>query len=199
MSPASVGHHPHRPIRPLAPVLIAVAFIVPAFLVVVLTPDTGTAALALGAVGLLAGWWARYLMVREVSHGRSALAASVELYRRLFDEAYDAVLIADPIAGTVLDANRTAGRMFGYTRDQMRRLSLRQLQPAECGDRLTTANGGEPVPGRRDLEELTCIRKGGERFQADLRGGIILVNGRAYTAWIVRDASEQRGLQERRR
>lgn len=196
VGPASARHRPRRTIRRLTPVLIAVGFIVPALLVVDLAPDAGDAALALVVVGLLAGWWARSLLLREVTHGRAGLAASVELYRRLFDEAYDAVVIADPSAGTVLDVNRTACRMFGYTRDEMRRLRLRQLQPKGCGDRLSEANGGEPLPGRRDVAELTCLRKGGERFQADLRGGTIVVNGRPYSAWIVRDASEQRGLQE---
>lgn len=171
-------------------------FVVPVLLVINLVADAAAAALAVMAIGALAGAWAWFLLLREVQHGRASLTASVELYRRLFDEAYDAVVIADPVGGTILDANRTACRMFGYTRKEMRRLRLRQLQPGEKDDRLTEPTGGEPLPGRRDVANLTCVRSGGDLFQVDLRGGTIIVNDRPYAAWIVRDAREQQALQD---
>jgi len=196
VNPGTSRHRSKKAIRPLAPILIAAGFVVPALLVVSLVPERRTVSLALVAISVLGGFLARSIVAREVSHGRSALSASVELYRRLFDEAYDAVVIADPAGGAVLDANRIACGMFGYTRKEMRGLRLRQLQPEECGDRLTAAAGGTLHPERRDVADLLCVRKGGERFRADLRGGIILVNSRPYAAWIVRDAREQQDLQE---
>lgn len=199
MNRTSPGQRAKGTIHPLTPLLIIIAFLLPALVVILLAPDVESAALALVATSVLSGWLTRHLVRREVTHGRASLAASIELYRRLFDEAYDAVLIANAASGTILDANRTACRMFGYTRAEMRRMRLRQLQPERCGDLLTAARGGEPLPGRRDLEDLTCVRRGGERFQADLRGGTIVVNGRPYAAWIVRDATEQRNLREQQR
>jgi PAS domain S-box-containing protein len=188
-----------RAIRPLTPILIAFSFVGPALLITALAADGMTAALAIVASGLLTACSSLLLLQREVTRGRAVLAASIKLYRRLFNEAYDAVLIADAAGGAVLDANRAACRMFGYTREEMRRLRLRHLQPDGGEDHLTAAGGAEPLPGRRDLEGITCVRKGGERFQADLRGGTILVNGRPFAAWVLRDAGEQGGLQEQRR
>ena len=195
----SPGQRATATIRPLTSLLVITAFLLPALAVILLVPDASRAALALLATGVPCGWLVRHLVLREVTRGRASLAASIELYRRLFDEAYDAVLIANAASGTILDANRTACRMFGYTRAELRRMRLRQLQPDKGVDLLTAARGGEPVPGRRDVEDLTCVRRGGERFQADLRGGTIVVNGRPYAAWIVRDANEQRNLREQQR
>ncbi len=60
-------------------------------------------------------------VARELAERRRALdllGASEGRYRTLFDYAPDGILIADP-AGRYLDANPSAARMLGYSRDEL--------------------------------------------------------------------------------
>jgi PAS domain S-box-containing protein/putative nucleotidyltransferase with HDIG domain len=55
-----------------------------------------------------------------------ALNESKEEYKTLFDESRDAILITTR-DGTCINANQAALDLFGYTREEMRRLNARQL------------------------------------------------------------------------
>lgn len=50
-------------------------------------------------------------------------------YRAVFDNAMDAILLADADTGLILDANRAAQQIFGYTRDELVGMHQRQLHP----------------------------------------------------------------------
>lgn len=50
-------------------------------------------------------------------------------YRAVFDNAMDAILLADADTGLILDANRAAQQVFGYTRDELVGMHQRQLHP----------------------------------------------------------------------
>ncbi len=74
-----------------------------------------------------------------------ALAASEANYRAIFEASEDAIFLHDWDSGAILDVNPKACRTFGYTREEMRRLSAGQL----AGDE----------PPYTDAEALRLIRE----------------------------------------
>lgn len=68
--------------------------------------------------------------VVDVTTSRQAEARITAIERRyhnLFDSAGDAMLVLDYDAGTILDANPSAVRMYGYTRDELKNMQHKDL------------------------------------------------------------------------
>jgi PAS domain S-box-containing protein len=131
-------------------------------------------------------------MAAELEGKQSALAASMERHRRLLEGAYDAILTADPDTGRILEVNNMFGCMFGYVPADAGALTLRDLHPEEERDRLMEAYHSASATGQRSFHDLPCVRRNGERFLADVRGGPISLGSRTVTEWILRDTTERR-------
>jgi PAS domain S-box-containing protein len=138
-------------------------------------------------------------MVRDLRDKQAALLASEERHRSLLEGAYDAIVTVDPESGRVLEANDMFCRLFGYTTEEARRLELKDLHPPEERERLIKAYREAPRAGHRDFHDIACVRKGGERFVVDVRGGPISLRNRLVTEWILRDTTERRLLEDQLR
>ena len=138
-------------------------------------------------------------MVRELKEKQAALAASEERHRLLLEGAYDAILTADPDSGQVLEVNEMFCRLFGYAPDEARSLGLKDLHVKEDRERLMRLYAEAASRGQRDFHDIPCVRKGGERFLADVRGGAIVLKSRTVSEWVIRDTTERRRLEEQLR
>ncbi len=138
-------------------------------------------------------------MVADLEEKQAALAASVERHRRLLAGAYDAILTADPDTGSILEVNDMFCRMFGYSHREIGPLTLRDLHPEEERSRLLEVYRSASASGQRAFHDLPCVRKNGERFLADVRGGPISLENRTVTEWILRDTTERRILEDQLR
>jgi len=121
----------------------------------------------------------------------AALAASEENYRLLFDQAIDGIFIANA-DGHYLDANVTGCQMLGYTRDEVLRLSVRDVvDPDDVARRplrFPEMNAGKPA-----IQQRRMRRKDGTVFVAEITGKK-LPDGRIQG--IVRDATERIAIEE---
>ena len=138
-------------------------------------------------------------MVRDLKEKRALLEASEERHRRLLEGAYDAILTVEPQTLAILEVNDMFCRLFGYTPGEARRLALHELHPAEERDRLRPIYRDVAGAGYRDFHDVACLRKGGERFLVDIRGGPISLGAKTVTEWIVRDTTERRRLEDQLR
>ncbi len=140
-------------------------------------------------------------MAHDLREKQAALSASEDRHRRLLEEAYEAIVTADPESGKLLEFNRMFCTLFGYSPEEARELTLRDLHPSEDGPRRMAdyappANAVAADRGHRDLQEIVCVRKGGGRFPVDIRGGPISLGHRTVTEWVFRDTTERRALEE---
>src|SRR3989442_637176 len=117
-------------------------------------------------------------MIGDLEEKQRALAASMERHRRLLEGAYDAIVTADPESGRILEVNNMFCCLFGYAPEEARPLTLRDLHPEEERDRLMEAYRSASELGQRAFHDLPCLRKNGERFLADGRGGPISLANR---------------------
>ena len=133
--------------------------------------------------------------ITERKHAVEALKQSEERYRTLFEESRDAIYISSR-DGAFIDVNEAALNLFGYGREEMLGLNVREiyLNPADR-DRF-----------RRDIEEkgsvrdyeIPCRRKDGRELHClltatvrhDTNGNILGYQG------IFRDVTERRRMEE---
>lgn len=131
--------------------------------------------------------------VGKIKQAESALRASEERYRTLFERAGDGILILDardnPL-GRILSANHRAAEMHGYTVEEMVTLSLRDLAaPEDISAKQqgwTRMLGGEWVN-----QEHYHRRKDGTVFPVELSAGLVEVGGERYVLCLGRDTTER--------
>lgn len=107
------------------------------------------------------------LVIREVTQIRQA----EQLVRLTVDASPAGSLLVDQ-SGAIVLANETAGRLFGYHRDEMIGLSVEALVPPEkAGEhpRLRAAFAREPAARRMGTgRTLPGLRKDGSTFEAEI-------------------------------
>ncbi len=74
--------------------------------------------------------------ISDLKRSEAALRGSEMRFRRLFDGAVDAVFVHD-LEGRILDVNLAACRSLGYTREELLRLNVAQIEGTFAPDKLT--------------------------------------------------------------
>ena len=132
--------------------------------------------------------------VRLKRRQRELLAQLVEseaLHRGVFETASDPMFLVGATMDAIEDANPAAERLYGRTRDALRRLRWRDLLDVEEDPTL-------PRPGTRSLP--SCHRRAdGTRVPVELSAGELRLQDRARLVVSVRDVSERAAAELARR
>ena len=150
-----------------------------------------------GAHGNLLGRRSGFLDVTDRVQIEDALKESEEKYRTLFDESMDAVFVAGR-KGEILDINKAALKLFGYTRDEaLGKLNIRDLfEDPSARERF-----------RQDIErsgvirdyEVTLKKKNDVEMDCLVTAALWLSHGGYVQGYqcIVRDTTEAKRTSER--
>jgi len=122
---------------------------------------------------------------------RKAAEESIRHFRSLVDRSSDMVLITDPDSGRVLDANETACRSLGYSREEILRLAVLDFDPfvyagrsvAEVADALREA-------GRLTVESRHR-RKDGTTYPVEVTLNYVVEAGAKYVVAFCRDITDR--------
>ncbi len=129
----------------------------------------------------------------ELSAYAQALTETEERYRQLFQTTADAILVVDLKANRIVDSNKAAQRMFGYSREELLQMSHLQLS-AEPERSLAALK--EAIAGKISHVPLRYYRKkDGAVFPVEISGSIFKVRGRLMLCGLMRDISDQIFLQ----
>ena len=138
---------------------------------------------------------------RDIGERKQAdeeLRQSERRFREIFNATGEAIFVHDAVTGAILDVNRSALDIFGYTREEMAELTVNDLSPGkppfsqvEAGEKIRLASEEGP-----QLFEWRSKRKNGELFwtEVHLRSSTIL--GRDCVLAVVRNVDERRRAQE---
>ncbi|MBL8740431.1 MAG: PAS domain S-box protein, partial [Myxococcales bacterium] len=110
-------------------------------------------------------------------------------YRRLFDSVHDAIVIVDPVAGVILDANVRACELYDRTRSDLVGSTLSVISPQPEREReelLRALEGGASL--RFDTVPL---RKDGSEMALDVNASRIDYGGKPAVMSIGRDVTER--------
>ena len=141
------------------------------------------------------------LAEKEIVERRSVeseLLKSQKELRGLFENANDAIIITDPVTGYILDANRRAVELFGYTKNELTAVKLESLtnNPQKLNKIFEEILEYETYMNF----ELDQIQKRSSRpIAVEISAGTVIYDSRLAIQSIHRDVSERKALEERLR
>ncbi|MBL8194597.1 MAG: PAS domain S-box protein [Blastocatellia bacterium] len=119
-----------------------------------------------------------------------------ERYRSLFDNANDAIIIADITSGKIIDANARAEGLIGQKRGELLNSSLVSLHPQTEQNKYLLAYDSLQKTGYLYLRDASVEQKDGTTLPVELRASIIVIGKDSLIQAILRDMTEQRKLEQ---
>ena len=143
----------------------------------------------------LKGRWHAVGILRDISARKQAEAAlrdSEERFKGIFNHALDGIVLADIETKRIQMANDTICRMLGYAHEEISRLSIADIHPAE--DLAYVAQQFErQAKGEVGLAtDIPVKRKDGSVFFADINSSPLTLAGRSYLIGLFRDITERK-------
>ena len=134
--------------------------------------------------------------IKNVMHFES-LHDSERRFRTLIDRAGDAIFLAD-MDGRLVDVNQMACQSLGYTREELLRLTVFDIDPAA-----EASNHKQNIWANLPTEQYVTInsehrRKDGSLFPVEIRIGLLPLHGTDYVLGFARDISERKEAEKER-
>jgi PAS domain S-box-containing protein len=139
--------------------------------------------------------FALYNFVLEEKHKYAieALRESEEKYRVLFETAKDAIFLADK-TGKSVNVNSAACRSLGYTKEELLKLSIKEIDADPRGyEMFTKLHDGLAT---ETVFEVNQQRKNGTPIPVEISGKIIEGNGSRFFLAFARDMTERKQAEE---
>ena len=140
----------------------------------------------------------RLMLNMELIEQAEKLRENEMRYRLLFDLAMDYILIIDPYhkqGPTIVDANESAFKMHGYTREEFIGLPLTKLETPKNKKRMKQRLQ-EILSKENVIFETVHICKNGSQFPVEVNAQLIELQGRSYIYAMERDISERKKAEE---
>ena len=134
---------------------------------------------------------------REREEAEGALRESENRFRRLVEQAADAMLVYD-LDGDFVDVNRRACEALGYTREELLGMSVGEIEAGENAGELGRLWEETSVGGPRTLETL-YRRRDGTTFPVEVRVGVFELGGRPLVLALARDVTERKEAEKKLR
>lgn len=129
-------------------------------------------------------------MAIERKQAEDAFRAETEKYRTLFESSRDAIFL-ETLSGAIIDCNDTAVKMYGYTRQELLRLSVTDLIPSDNSVKLKDLMRRVMEQGSYQMEHLN-IRRGGIAFPVEVNAVMTMIGDSRMVVVFVRDITERR-------
>mgnify|MGYP000846749943 FL=1 len=117
-------------------------------------------------------------------------------YRLLFDHSRDALLVMDKETGMLLDANQSAEKMYGFSREELLSMSIFDLRAGET--RVMTQEQMSRADGNGILFETLHCKKDGTVFPVEVSSQGVTVNNRRSLISVIRDITERKRAEAER-
>ena len=117
----------------------------------------------------------------------------LDMFRKLLENSNDAIFIADPETGRLLDVNETACRRLGYPRAVL----LRMTVPDVDGTAATWEDAKKRIMSADNmLVQGRHVRADGSSFPVEISVSRVTVGGKEYLLGSARDITERRKMEE---
>jgi diguanylate cyclase (GGDEF)-like protein/PAS domain S-box-containing protein len=136
--------------------------------------------------------------LRDAAYALRSLADEAEAVRQRFtaftNALPDAVSVHD-LDGRILEANDAACRIYGRSREELTRLSVRDLNPTLPPDRMVQVLREHAV-GESFVVQTTNVRGDGTPFPVEVHSAVFLDRGTPRVIAIARDISARRQAED---
>lgn len=154
--------------------------------------------LAIGVTGLFVAflWRGQHsAFAAAQQRSREEREALASQFNALFQQAHDSILLVDP-AGRVAEANDAALAAYGYTAEEIRRITVRDLRAAEAQASFESDFEAAAQPGGV-LFETRHRRKDGSTFPVEVSSRKIDIDGKPYRQSFIRDIGARKLAEEK--
>jgi|GEM_PF-6384305 len=137
-------------------------------------------------------------MALDITDRRKAEMAFKESeakYRAIFRGASEGIVVADPLTAHIKYANPAACAMFGYTEDELIKLSVHDIHPRDKVDCILEKFQATATEGKSKAKDIPCLRKNGTIFFADIGGASITIDGESCNVGFFSDTTERKMVQ----
>jgi diguanylate cyclase (GGDEF)-like protein/PAS domain S-box-containing protein len=118
----------------------------------------------------------------------------LQRHKMLFDTSRDTILFVRRDDGRILEANPSAEAAYGYTRDELLKLTAMDLRAPESMGSLDAQMA--EADNRGILFETVHTRKDGTTFPVEVNSRGVMVNGTRTLISIIRDITERKRTEE---
>ncbi len=143
------------------------------------------------------------ITARDVTEQRKteqALKESEEKYRKLFEEAMDAIFVADAETGILVDCNRAAMALTGRAKSELIGMHQRFLHPPTGRSEKFSKTFNQHRTSKEGVVlEDQIITKNGEIRDVAIKANLIEVSGRKLLHGVFRDITESKKISEKNR
>ncbi|WP_247002069.1 MEDS domain-containing protein [Halosolutus gelatinilyticus] len=129
--------------------------------------------------------------LRERTEVKTELKERQTYLERIFESSHDAILVVDPEADEIVDANPAATEMLGYAREELLALAPSDIHPDEL-DRFREFVEAVFENGTGWIDELTCRTNDRGEIPTEISASHMVHNGRSVMLAVVRDTSERK-------
>ncbi len=124
------------------------------------------------------------------------LQQSEERYKRVIENAGDAMFIADLETGTIIDTNNKAEELIGMTREEIIGLNMKQLHPPDESGLYSGIFNMHVKDQHSTIEDLYVRHKDGRNIPVDIRTSVIKMNDKKIMAGFLRDITARKKMEE---
>jgi len=122
-----------------------------------------------------------------------SLMESEERFRRLFEEALDAIFIAEAESGILVDCNRAASELIGRERSELIGKHQRILHPPDTTEGEFSESFKQHIAEKRgQVLETQVVTKGGEIKEVAIKANLFEIEGKKLIQGIFRDITERK-------
>ncbi|MFW6211132.1 MAG: PAS domain S-box protein, partial [bacterium] len=135
--------------------------------------------------------------VTESIKNERKLKESEEKYRKLMQNANDAIFAADAETGKIIDVNKKAVELSGRSRKELIGMNRSKLHPSGCAGKYRKMFDFHAKADRSSVQNLILEKKNGERVSVDISATHMDLKGRRVVLGIFRDVSERKMFEEK--
>jgi len=144
----------------------------------------------------------RYLLDAVAGHlGSTAeskqTAEKLRLFRNLLDRSNDCIFIKEPEWGRFLEVNQKACEVLGYTREELLKMSIKDIEESIPDDAAWAEHVKELQKKEYMAFEGRHKRKDGTTFPVETNAKFISEEKRSYVVAVVRDITERKMAEQR--
>ncbi len=121
-----------------------------------------------------------------------ALAESEIKFRSLVESEGDAIFLADVSTGYLIDCNKKAEEITGYSREEIIKMHQSQLHPQELTEEYKEQFINQIATGEEVGEDLLLTCKDGSSIPVDIRSTVFQLKGREVVLGIFRDITSEK-------